>query len=64
MQAFGIGSAGAFSGAFRVARRLLEGVSEPLTEAEIAAARAAGEPDPETRKRFDAPWGHNVGGVS
>ena len=36
----------------------------PLTPSEIRAARAAGEPDPATRKRFDVPWGRNVGGIS
>ena len=36
----------------------------PLTEDEVRAARAAGEPDPTTRRRFDVPWGRNVGGNS
>ncbi len=36
----------------------------PMSEEEIRAARAAGDPDPTTRKRFDVPWGRNIGGIS
>jgi hypothetical protein len=36
----------------------------PMTPEEVRAARAAGEQDPTTRKRFDVPWGRNVGGIS
>ncbi|MFG6504588.1 hypothetical protein [Microbacterium sp. P05] len=36
----------------------------PMSDDEIRAARAAGEPDPTTRKRFDAPWARNIGGIS
>ncbi len=36
----------------------------PRTSEEIRAARAAGDPDPTTPKRFDIPSTRNVGGIS
>ena len=36
----------------------------PRTEEEIRTARAAGDPDPTTTKRFDIPSTRNVGGIS
>jgi hypothetical protein len=36
----------------------------PISDEEIRAARAAGKEDPTTRKRFDIPWGRNIGGIS
>lgn len=36
---------------------------QPMSDEEIDLAQAAGDPDPRTRKRFDVPWGRNVGGI-
>ena len=36
----------------------------PRSEEEIRAARAAGDPDPATPKRFDIPSTRNVGGIA
>ena len=39
-------------------------IGRPRTEEEIRTARAAGDPDPTTTKRFDIPSTRNVGGIS
>jgi hypothetical protein len=39
-------------------------IGRPMSDEEIRAARAAGDKDPITRKRFDILWGRNIGGIA